>query len=90
MFPHFTVHYIKLCFSLCLHHVSSFFFLFAIYLRAKPDIVRSNIEVLVQEGLGEKAENDFLLAQGTCQALLKLTVSKVECYFFFKYIKVKD
>lgn len=35
-------------------------------------VVKSNIDVLVKEGLGERAENDFILARDTCLALLKL------------------
>ena len=40
--------------------------------RSDPNIVKSNIEVLVSVGLGERAQKDFLLAQDTCIALLKL------------------
>ena len=40
--------------------------------RAEVDIVRSNIDVLIQEGLGPRAENDFLLARDACLALNKL------------------
>ena len=35
-------------------------------------VVKSNIDVLVKEGLGERAESDFILARDTCLALLKL------------------
>lgn len=49
--------------------MSDFFF------RAEPNIIKSNVEVLIQEGLGPRADSDYLLAVGTCQALLKLTVS---------------
>ncbi|KAK6964823.1 condensin complex subunit 1 [Biomphalaria glabrata] len=38
---------------------------------AEPGIVSSNLEVLVGEGLGPNGEKDYLLAQGTCKALLK-------------------
>lgn len=40
--------------------------------RANMGVVKSNIDVLVKEGLGERAENDFILARDTCLALLKL------------------
>ncbi|GFR65797.1 condensin complex subunit 1 [Elysia marginata] len=46
--------------------------------RAEPNIVKSNLEVLVQEGLGQRAEKDYLLAQGTCQTLLKITATPRE------------
>ena len=39
--------------------------------------MRSNLEVLIDEGLGPRAEDDKLLAQAACQALLKLTAKKV-------------
>lgn len=48
---------------LCLFYVDS---------RADMGVVKSNIDVLVKEGLGERAENDFILARDTCLALLKL------------------
>ncbi|XP_055958438.1 condensin complex subunit 1 isoform X2 [Patella vulgata] len=43
---------------------------------AKPEIIKSNIDVLVSEGLGKRAETDLLLAQITCRTLLKLAASK--------------
>ncbi|XP_022328669.2 condensin complex subunit 1-like isoform X1 [Crassostrea virginica] len=45
-----------------------------IYMIAGADmgVVKSNIDVLVKEGLGERAESDFILARDTCLALLKL------------------
>ncbi len=43
---------------------------------ADAGIVRSNISVLVKEGLGERAETDFLLVRDTCSALLKTTGTK--------------
>ncbi|XP_035829509.1 condensin complex subunit 1, partial [Aplysia californica] len=46
--------------------------LIAMCAQAEPEIVKSNIDVLVQEGLGERAERDYLLAQGVCQALMTL------------------
>ncbi|GFO08346.1 hypothetical protein PoB_003485100 [Plakobranchus ocellatus] len=46
--------------------------------KAQPNIVKSNVEVLVQEGLGARAESDYLLVQGTCQALLKLSEAPKE------------
>lgn len=50
--------------------------LIAMCAQAEPDIVKSNVEVLIQEGLGTRAEHDFLLAIGTCTALLKMTSPK--------------
>ncbi|KAI8500241.1 meiotic chromosome condensation [Branchiostoma belcheri] len=43
---------------------------------AEPDIVRSNVDVLVQEGLGQRGQHDLLLAKDTCTALLKLAGSQ--------------
>ncbi|XP_072035794.1 LOW QUALITY PROTEIN: condensin complex subunit 1-like [Amphiura filiformis] len=40
--------------------------------RSDVKIVKSNIDVLVSVGLGERAHKDFLLAQDTCATLLKL------------------
>ena len=40
------------------------------------DLVRSNIDVLVETGMGPRAEGDFLLARETCLALLKLVKTK--------------
>ncbi|PVD36929.1 hypothetical protein C0Q70_03922 [Pomacea canaliculata] len=45
---------------------------------AERDIVRSNLEVLVEEGLGPRAEGDWLLAQAACQAVLKLASKKTK------------
>ena len=45
--------------------------------RADSDIVKSNVEVLVKEGLGERAEGDFILAKDTCHVLLKMAKIKV-------------
>eukprot|EP00058_Branchiostoma_floridae_P028443 XP_002613934.1 hypothetical protein BRAFLDRAFT_283981 [Branchiostoma floridae] len=39
---------------------------------AEPDMVRSNVDVLVQEGLGQRGQDDMQLAKDTCTALLKL------------------
>ena len=39
-------------------------------------VVKANIDVLVMEGLGPRADTDFLLARDTCLALLKLGVPK--------------
>ena len=44
--------------------------------RADMGVVKSNIDVLVKEGLGPRADTDFLLARDTCLALLKLGVPK--------------
>ncbi|BFZ23473.1 hypothetical protein BsWGS_26512 [Bradybaena similaris] len=52
--------------------------LIAMCAQAEPDIIKSNIEVLIQEGLGPRGEDDCLLVQGTLQALLKLTVAPKE------------
>ncbi|XP_071805504.1 condensin complex subunit 1-like [Asterias amurensis] len=38
---------------------------------ADMSIVRSNIDLLVSEGLGERGQRDFILARDTCLALLK-------------------
>ena len=47
------------------------FFLFSM----EVDIVRSNINILIQEGLGSRAEDDYLLARDACLALIKLVPS---------------
>ena len=44
--------------------------------RAEVEIVKSNVDVLVKEGLGPRAENDLLLAKETCCALVKLAGTK--------------
>lgn len=46
------------------------------FYRAEMNIVKINIDVLVKEGLGERAESDFLLARDTCLALMKLGTGK--------------
>ncbi|CAH1239876.1 NCAPD2 [Branchiostoma lanceolatum] len=43
---------------------------------AEADIVRSNVDVLVQEGLGQRGQEDMQLARDTCTALLKLAGSQ--------------
>ena len=44
-------------------------------------IVRSNIDLLVSEGLGERGQRDFILARDTCLALLKtVKAGKVSTY----------
>ncbi|XP_060069329.1 condensin complex subunit 1-like [Ylistrum balloti] len=43
---------------------------------ADNTVVRSNINVMVSEGLGPRAHSDFILARDTCLALLKLPNSK--------------
>lgn len=40
--------------------------------RVDMGVVKSNIDVLVKEGLGERAENDFILVRDICLVLLKL------------------
>ncbi|KAH9513584.1 Condensin complex subunit 1 [Bulinus truncatus] len=52
--------------------------LIAMCAQAEPEIAKSNIELLVQEGLGPRGETDYLLAQGTCQVLLKLVPGSKE------------
>ncbi len=47
-----------------------------VFCRADVAIVRSNIDVLVKEGLGPRADDDFLLARDVCLVLNKLTGSK--------------
>ena len=39
-------------------------------------VVKTNIDVLVSEGLGPRADTDLLLARDTCLALLKLSTPK--------------
>lgn len=43
---------------------------------ANAKIVHSNVEILVKEGLGDRAVHDFVLARETCVALLKLGADK--------------
>lgn len=43
---------------------------------ADNTVVRSNINVMVSEGLGPRGESDFILARDTCLALLTLSNSK--------------
>ncbi|XP_078617056.1 condensin complex subunit 1-like isoform X2 [Branchiostoma floridae x Branchiostoma japonicum] len=43
---------------------------------AEPAMVRSNVDVLVQEGLGQRGQDDMQLAKDTCTALLKLAGSQ--------------
>lgn len=43
---------------------------------ADMGIVKTNIDVLVKEGLGPRADTDLLLARDTCLALLKLSRPK--------------
>ena len=47
--------------------------LLCFFCSADQDIVKSNIDVLVKEGLGPRAEEDFLLARDTCSVLLKMS-----------------
>ncbi|CAH1774609.1 unnamed protein product [Owenia fusiformis] len=42
----------------------------------EENIIKSNVDVLVSEGLGERGKNDFQLAKDTCIALLKLGGTK--------------
>lgn len=43
---------------------------------ADTEIIKSNISVLIAEGLGPRSENDFKLARDTCLALLKIGINK--------------
>ncbi len=49
------------------------FSLFCLYFRANVNIVRKNIDVLVKEGLGPRAEEDFQLARETISVMIKLS-----------------
>lgn len=57
--------------------------------RADMGVVKTNVDVLVKEGLGPRADSDLLLARDTCLALLKLctpkTVSNLWPGFQYKY-----
>ena len=44
--------------------------------------MKSNIDVLVKEGLGSRGEEDFLLTRDTCLALHKLGGTKKVCILF--------
>ena len=55
--------------------------------RAEVETVRSNLNTLIKEGLGPRAEKDFLLARDTCLALLKLTTKVCYKYSFFSSIR---
>ncbi|XP_065053020.1 condensin complex subunit 1-like isoform X1 [Rhopilema esculentum] len=48
--------------------------LLGMFAGAEKSIVSSNIDILVSNGLGPRAHEDFPLAFNTCTALLKLTV----------------
>ncbi|KAK3602734.1 hypothetical protein CHS0354_017179 [Potamilus streckersoni] len=50
--------------------------LLAMVAGANMSVIKSNIDVLVKEGLGIRAETDFLLGRDTCLALMKLGVPK--------------
>lgn len=52
--------------------VSNVIAAFSFLIRADLNLVHSNTEVLVKVGLGERADEDFLLARDTCVVLLKL------------------
>ncbi|XP_052083099.1 condensin complex subunit 1-like isoform X2 [Mytilus californianus] len=43
---------------------------------ANAKIVQSNVDILVKEGLGSRATEDFILAKDTCITLLKLGTDK--------------
>lgn len=47
-----------------------------LFFRADTEIIKSNISVLIAEGLGPRSENDFKLARDTCLALLKIGINK--------------
>ena len=46
---------------------------------AKRHIVKSNVDVLVKEGLGPRGASDFLLTRDVCIALSKLVATKKVC-----------
>ena len=50
--------------------------MFCLYFRAEASIVKSNVDVLVSNGLGPRSHQDFLLAFSTCTALLKINAQK--------------
>ncbi|XP_042208169.1 condensin complex subunit 1-like [Homarus americanus] len=50
--------------------------LLAMCANSEVSIITSNINVLLNSGLGERGERDFLLVKETCTALLKLAVTK--------------
>ena len=47
---------------------------------AKRHIVKSNVDVLVKEGLGPRGASDFLLTRDVCIALSKLVATKKVLY----------
>ena len=47
-----------------------------LFFRAKVQLVKQNIDVLVREGLGGRGESDLLLVREVCVALIKLTGGK--------------
>ena len=53
---------------------------------ADMSVVKANIDVLVMEGLGPRADTDFLLARDTCLALLKLGVPKTVSFFCLSFL----
>ena len=50
--------------------------LIAMASKADASIVRSNVDVLIKEGLGPRAEENLQLTRDTCFALLKLAGSE--------------
>ena len=43
---------------------------------AETDIVKSNLDILVEHGLGQAATKNYKLPRDTCAAILKITVKK--------------
>ncbi|XP_076451927.1 condensin complex subunit 1-like isoform X3 [Babylonia areolata] len=60
----------------CLQDSRAALLLISMVAGAEPNIVHSNLDVLIEEGLGPRADGDQLLAQAACQALLKLATKK--------------
>lgn len=45
---------------------------FHLFTRGKPEIVGSNLDVLVKVGLDERVHEDYRLAQEVCNAISKI------------------
>ena len=63
---------------------------------AKRHIVKSNVDVLVKEGLGPRGASDFLLTRDVCIALSKLVATKkvrtstCTCIFMSVYVAARE
>ena len=55
-----------------MNHYKVMFLRFFLFNRAQHEIVQSNIDVLVNTGLGERGSDDALLVKDTCTVLLNL------------------